>query len=102
MIRRPLRSPLFPYTTLFRSGPVERDGGAGSVNIPARARLDDNVALETDRSARKLQSSATLNFHTTEKICAVRAERSVLRDVGSARIDSAAHTPARTTSVAGR
>src|SRR3712207_6975881 len=25
MIRRPPRSTLFPYTTLFRSGPVQRD-----------------------------------------------------------------------------
>src|SRR3712207_7234390 len=27
MIRRPPRSTLFPYTTLFRSGAVGRDGG---------------------------------------------------------------------------
>src|SRR2546427_6710810 len=27
MIRRPPRSTLFPYTTLFRSGPPERDEG---------------------------------------------------------------------------
>src|SRR5690606_40866913 len=29
MLRRPPRSTLFPYTTLFRSGPVAGAGGAG-------------------------------------------------------------------------
>src|SRR2546422_5333104 len=29
MIRRPPRSTLFPYTTLFRSQPTERDGEVG-------------------------------------------------------------------------
>src|SRR5256885_14529144 len=29
MIRRPPRSTLFPYTTLFRSGPRRRSGGTG-------------------------------------------------------------------------
>src|SRR2546423_11828456 len=33
MIRRPPRSTLFPYTTLFRSGPVPRPGGC---RAPAR------------------------------------------------------------------
>src|SRR3712207_9525232 len=30
MIRRPPRSTLFPYTTLFRSGPVEKRRGRGA------------------------------------------------------------------------
>src|SRR2546430_17187469 len=36
MIRRPPRSTLFPYTTLFRSGHVER----GDVNVPRTIRGD--------------------------------------------------------------
>src|SRR3712207_7799245 len=40
MIRRPPRSTLFPYTTLFRSG--QRDGHVG---LAARER-EDRVALE--------------------------------------------------------
>src|SRR5258707_4804563 len=52
MIRRPPRSTLFPYTTLFRSGrvrrirrqPLHRDGEAGrgarTAAGPARPRLD--------------------------------------------------------------
>src|SRR3712207_7459422 len=30
MIRRPPRSTLFPYTTLFRSGRPDREGGGGA------------------------------------------------------------------------
>src|SRR5690349_24002408 len=48
MIRRPPRSTLFPYTTLFRSRPrprpVRRDGGRpvrGGQPVPARVRRAD-------------------------------------------------------------
>ena len=34
MIRRPPRSTLFPYTTLFRSGPFQRFSGDRIPNIP--------------------------------------------------------------------
>src|SRR3712207_8261705 len=34
MIRRPPRSTLFPYTTLFRSGPAEDGVGRGGVEPP--------------------------------------------------------------------
>src|SRR5690606_42022418 len=41
MIPRPPRSPLFPYTTLFRSvvGPQPQDALAGSGGMPAAGRL---------------------------------------------------------------
>src|SRR3712207_8704463 len=45
MIRRPPRSTLFPYTTLFRSGTGE-GGGAGS---PHRRRVRRNRAARPDR-----------------------------------------------------
>src|SRR3712207_7308565 len=39
MIRRPPRSTLFPYTTLFRSAPrVHEDGGVGAVPHERRVR----------------------------------------------------------------
>src|SRR2546430_11796154 len=42
MIRRPPRSPLFPYTTLFRSSPSppsgEQSEGAGSASMTGSAR----------------------------------------------------------------
>src|SRR2546422_10254052 len=37
MIRRPPRSTLFPYTTLFRSGVVLQAGPAGELCAPVRA-----------------------------------------------------------------
>src|SRR5258708_14096792 len=46
MIRRPPRSTLFPYTTLFRSGPeqVSRDAN----RIPEIEQLEQFVGLGTD------------------------------------------------------
>src|SRR2546427_1372912 len=64
MIRRPPRSTLFPYTTLFRSGRRARTGGAGDgVRRPAagqgraerRGRLPAREAL--DRKSTRLNSS---------------------------------------------
>src|SRR3712207_9270713 len=72
MIRRPPRSTLFPYTTLFRSHPdiegvvarhralltpVDRGGGIG---VTRAVRLDDDVvrlADEADRKSTRLNSS---------------------------------------------
>src|SRR6476660_9568696 len=36
MIRRPPRSTLFPYTTLFRSRPAERRGGVAGLEVVDR------------------------------------------------------------------
>src|SRR2546429_4031633 len=59
MIRRPPRSTLFPYTTLFRSGQVARLGqgprrpGAVGERQPLQAALEDLVhPLERDLPAR--------------------------------------------------
>src|SRR5438034_1787739 len=61
MIRRPPRSTLFPYTTLFRSGGLHR--GAGGVRH-ARA-----LSVQRARSTRGLllrQGSARSEEHTSE------------------------------------
>src|SRR5258708_24446712 len=60
MIRRPPRSTLFPYTTLFRSGggvsgapcttPQTTFGTVGRSNAEARVELDLGVALDDGRS----------------------------------------------------
>src|SRR5471030_3477863 len=50
MIRRPPRSTLFPYTTLFRSGPARR----GCV---ARRRRDWRFRAGPDRKSTRLNSS---------------------------------------------
>src|SRR3712207_7444146 len=68
MIRRPPRSTLFPYTTLFRSPDhlkmelekllamgVDVDATPGSPGI--RARAEDPAALRGDRKSTRLNSS---------------------------------------------
>src|SRR5438876_3661502 len=57
MIRRPPRSTLFPYTTLFRSVLVEAQGtpGAADENVVARVAIGD--ATLADRKSTRLNSS---------------------------------------------
>src|SRR2546422_5934140 len=71
MIRRPPRSTLFPYTTLFRSVPLERhrcrqhDVGVAGHRRPERIVHDDRLrprerlaqACEIDRKSTRLNSS---------------------------------------------
>src|SRR5687767_10671349 len=45
MIRRPPRSTLFPYTTLFRSGPLEHLGHVGARDENERGRVADIVGI---------------------------------------------------------
>src|SRR2546430_11666565 len=54
MIRRPPRSTLFPYTTLFRSRPVNRVRGRAKVLHSACATLD-----ESSRRRIVVESAAT-------------------------------------------
>src|SRR5438132_10737339 len=62
MIRRPPRSTLFPYTTLFRSGRVGQQFLAHPA--AAEARLDDgegeDAVAEGDRKSTRLNSSHTV------------------------------------------
>src|SRR5438034_8054315 len=68
MIRRPPRSTLFPYTTLFRSEhhldrglekPGQRQHWAGRRN-PGRRELRDLFRLGRDRKSTRLNSSHTV------------------------------------------
>src|SRR5476649_3004677 len=54
MIRRPPRSTLFPYTTLFRSHGRESDCGEGLVD------LDQVEVTDRDRKSTRLNSSHTV------------------------------------------
>src|SRR3712207_6964224 len=70
MIRRPPRSTLFPYTTLFRSAPALADAGLDRINcsldtvdrdrftqLTHRDRLDDVLAgLRSEEHTSELQS----------------------------------------------
>src|SRR2546422_7194171 len=66
MIRRPPRSTLFPYTTLFRSGPARQDPLCRAVDVPVARELarlgvvhhqDVDVAEQLDRKSTRLNSS---------------------------------------------
>src|SRR5439155_8814111 len=54
MIRRPPRSTLFPYTTLFRSGEISNVPGCPRIE---RASKDCRVAKRSDRKSTRLNSS---------------------------------------------
>src|SRR5687767_15580361 len=63
MIRRPPRSTLFPYTTLFRSSPARGDGRAGCRRRRSSAAPDDGWSASGSRSEEhtsELQSLAYL------------------------------------------
>src|SRR5687767_15637059 len=63
MLRRPPRSPLFPYTTLFRSGPRQAEADLVERDTPgvAKARLVEHwhgiVRPEDDRLAELLHEA---------------------------------------------
>src|SRR2546425_5216285 len=65
MIRRPPRSPLFPYTTLFRSGPGRLDGSrpAGKHRKPVFRRVPAEIDQDVDPVG-----------HTAENRLPVRSE----------------------------
>src|SRR2546430_11569311 len=58
MIRRPPRSTLFPYTTLFRSAHLSLDSGAIAALYDTKADDPDApLALSLDRKSTRLNSS---------------------------------------------
>src|SRR5438270_8777786 len=56
MIRRPPRSTLFPYTTLFRSGVIELRDVVGNPAVVAGVDRQTRLAIE-DRKSTRLNSS---------------------------------------------
>src|SRR5438132_8444401 len=65
MLRRPPRSTLFPYTTLFRSLVVSGDGGQWGENQPAlgiatRGLAGVQIDVRGDRKSTRLNSSHTV------------------------------------------
>src|SRR2546428_1291451 len=64
MIRRPPRSTLFPYTTLFRSERACREArvpdervGHKTLDLDASRRLQTRIEVERDRKSTRLNSS---------------------------------------------
>src|SRR2546426_8183490 len=69
MIRRPPRSTLFPYTTLFRSTPPNR-GGVRVSSVEERTRNTEHGTRNTERAINYQQStinsSSRSEEHTSE------------------------------------
>src|SRR3712207_9490061 len=77
MIRRPPRSTLFPYTTLFRSGLAGSDGEAGALLASAGATRDALLAaFRTVRGNRKVTTAdPESTFQALEKYAVDLTER---------------------------
>src|SRR3712207_8658544 len=85
MIRRPPRSPLFPYTTLFRSGVdvmVATERGyakrTGIENYPAQGRGGKGV-LTADPKARKGNLVGALSVRLGDELYAITSGGGVIR-----------------------
>src|SRR3712207_7440031 len=64
MIRRPPRSTLFPYTTLFRSGPDERLGALvmlGEVAVDRRLQVHQRVERAAPQASPRERGEETLD-----------------------------------------
>src|SRR2546430_6704994 len=60
MIRRPPRSTLFPYTTLFRSPSRSRCGGWAARSAARRVRRPSSPASRSEEHTSELQSQSNL------------------------------------------
>src|SRR5438132_12748366 len=77
MIRRPPRSTLFPYTTLFRSGVVPRDESSQSANQIALGRESDRcfvVAFRDQPLYRSEEHTSELQSHS-DLVCRLLLEK---------------------------
>src|SRR2546430_6086837 len=70
MIRRPPRSTLFPYTTLFRSPPAERDRALAQ--LPARSMVWKGIAAKPSRRM-------TVEHKLAAQIVGIREDRKSTR-----------------------
>src|SRR5258708_27612013 len=92
MIRRPPRSTLFPYTTLFRSCPwpgeqvllAKRIAGAGPGRQPHRLRPKDRRELRSEEHTSELQSPDHL-------VCRLLLEKKKNNDGSPTQMSSGIH-----------
>src|SRR2546427_3485619 len=82
MIRRPPRSTLFPYTTLFRSGPVDLDlkrlctTALLLPGIEARVRLEAAVAIAQAWASRRRSEEHTSELQSQSNlVCRLLLEK---------------------------
>src|SRR2546427_7364533 len=85
MIRRPPRSTLFPYTTLFRSVWCRAADGAGSQQVAG----PQVTAVDRDRKSTRLNSS-----HSQISYAVFCLKKKNIERVGGATTNTAAHPAA--------
>src|SRR5689334_12429857 len=115
MIRRPPRSTLFPYTTLFRSLPVELDDAVSRSIRDAERDLANRLVAQYDRAlARRTSSSADEIDHELVRRIATRERKasseektgenvfSMMRRIGQAKAGLAADYAAQLARSAGK
>src|SRR2546427_11801028 len=81
MIRRPPRSTLFPYTTLFRS-PIDDEMLVGGFLVLADARLEQRRALESGASVRDIIAGSLQRRRSGRASTVRRSEQRAARVVG--------------------
>src|SRR5437667_1482313 len=74
MIRRPPRSTLFPYTTLFRSAALLLDDPGGHVDLGLRARSSCTRAGAPSSCARSEEHTSELQSHH-DLVCRLLLEK---------------------------
>src|SRR4051794_41752706 len=89
MIRRPPRSTLFPYTTLFRSEVIRERVSLGGQMSCGHAQ----TSCFTDRKSTRLNSSHPSISYAV--FCLKKKKRYVSRKPARPRTDEPAHTPQR-------
>src|SRR2546426_2583626 len=72
MIRRPPRSTLFPYTTLFRSDTAPPDRSPETVHLHQFQSVRDSHATRCIRSSMKFEGKALVPYATNTKLASDR------------------------------
>src|SRR3712207_8557243 len=73
MMRRPPRSTLFPYTTLFQSRAMKREGELGRLTRHRRGRWPNNL-VEPDHRRVKRRTGPMLGFQSFRTARRTRSE----------------------------
>src|SRR3989449_7432378 len=86
MIRRPPRSTLFPYTTLFRSHDLVRVGVANQTTMLSGESLAIAAELRRSMATRYGEAALAEHFRNFDTICSATQERqdAVLKLIGGA------------------
>src|SRR4051794_41191675 len=94
MIRRPPRSPLFPYTTLFRSAVPDPDSADNEEQRVVLATLQRSLEQDADRFTRMGRNILRSEEHTSELqspvhlVCRLLLEKKKKQDTQTAHLDT--------------